>query len=262
MRQAINLGLNFGGESLLHPKFSNMLEYAASKGCFRIGFHTNGVLLNKDIVRVIIDNGIDHVYISLDGLRDLHESLRTGSDYNLVEQNIINLVRARGANSKPKIAVDCAISTHTDQDITEFINYWVKLVDAVRIYPCQNENLQLINRDEFYGKGYIRKPCCIWPFEYLAVLWNGDVSACCHDIAGVNVLGNIVSKKIMDVWKGKSLVSMRQMAIRNSFPSGTICSTCNSWQIEFSASPEIIGEIKAEYVGLGRTYQLIRKEKR
>ena len=117
---SVNLGLNFGGESLLHNKFADMLNYAASKGVFKIGFNTNGAMLSRELSREVVKN-VDNIVISLDGLGEKHESLRVGSNYETVEKNILDLIDARGGANKPQISVNLTLSDHSAKDVSDFI---------------------------------------------------------------------------------------------------------------------------------------------
>jgi len=256
---AINLGLNFGGESMLHSKFLDMVKYAASKEAFRIGFTTNGVLLNDNASQVLVDYEINNITISLDGVYKRHESIRIGSNYNVVKNNIIDLVKKRGNKAYPKIMVNLIESEHTSHDITEFIKSWIYIVDCVRIYPCLSEELRIINPRFFDKFPIIKNKYCKRPFHYLGVLWNGDVTACCHDINGINILGNVASQRILDVWKGEKFRELRKAALINNFPSQYICQKCNAWQTEFLLSSQRQGMMELRSSGLCKAYKPIAK---
>ena len=153
LNRIINLGLNFGGESLLHKHFIEMFEYASSKKRFRISFSTNGMLLNNEVSQALVKNRIDSVSISLDGLRTVHESIREGSNYDVVEKNILELVKLRGSNMRPKIIVNVTDDSQSRSQMQEFIEYWIAAVDFVDISPCLNENSQFIHQEEFFDRG-------------------------------------------------------------------------------------------------------------
>lgn len=220
----IYLGLNHGGEALLHEEFVDMLKYASIKKKFHIGFTTNGTLLKSDVAVALIKNNVDSVTISLDGLKKQHESRRFGSRYDVVERNIMNLLEIRGTNPKPKIYVNMMVADQSQEDISDFVNCWKHVVDAVQVFPCLSENLQVNNPGSQINK------YCSWPFSNMSILWNGDVVACCHDINGLNVLGNVATQNISQVWKGEAFTSLRQEALKNSFNPNSICSKCNAWK--------------------------------
>lgn len=55
-----------GGEPLLRPDVFELAEYGSAKG-FRMTMATNGTLLTPEIVRRMIDSGIQRISISIDG---------------------------------------------------------------------------------------------------------------------------------------------------------------------------------------------------
>jgi len=171
----VDLGLNFGGESFLHDRFADMLNYAASKGVFNIGFNTNGAMLRKEISVEVVKN-VDNTVISLDGLGEKHESLRVGSNYEAVKKNILDLINSRGGAKKPQIMVNLTFSDHSAKDVSDFIDQWVHQVDSVKVYPCYSEDLQVVNEKAFFDRKTVKKRYWTWPFSYLDVLWNGDVT--------------------------------------------------------------------------------------
>jgi radical SAM protein with 4Fe4S-binding SPASM domain len=246
----INLGLNFGGESLLHDGFIDIMDYAVSKGVFRIQFVTNGTLLSDAVIEALIDLKIDNVTISLDGLDEVHESIKIGSDYNVIKNNILKLVKKRGSKSKPKIGVNLVECEQAPNDVLDFINFWVNTVDYIVISPYLSEDLRII-KPTFFDEALTKENnFCSSPFRYLAILWNGDVTTCCHDINGVNILGNVVKQSIADVWKSKKFRDLRYAAVRNTFSPQSLCYKCNAWKKVFSPYSIHRGEIKITYSSL------------
>ena len=65
-----------GGEPLLRPDVYDIAQYATDKG-FRVVLATNGTLLTPEIVRRLIDVGIQRVSISIDGSsKKTHDTFR------------------------------------------------------------------------------------------------------------------------------------------------------------------------------------------
>jgi MoaA/NifB/PqqE/SkfB family radical SAM enzyme len=89
--QKVFLGLNYGGESLLHPQFAEMVKYAVQKKKFSVGFTTNGVLIDDAMINTLSTHRVDDIVVSLDGMSEAHESLRSGSKYSDVRVKILRL---------------------------------------------------------------------------------------------------------------------------------------------------------------------------
>lgn len=70
------LRLSLRGESTLHPKFIECIQYAKDKGIKEISTLTNGSKLELEYFIKIVDAGIDWITISVDGLDDEYEKIR------------------------------------------------------------------------------------------------------------------------------------------------------------------------------------------
>ena len=80
------------GEPLLAPDLFRMLEYAAERG-IRMGFNTNGTLLTRPRARRLVELGVDWLHVSVDGATaETYQSIRHGSDFARVRENVIGLV--------------------------------------------------------------------------------------------------------------------------------------------------------------------------
>ena len=64
-----------GGEPLVRKDLFDIMKYASSLG-FRWGMTTNGMLINDEIINKMIETNMETISISLDGLKETHESFR------------------------------------------------------------------------------------------------------------------------------------------------------------------------------------------
>jgi hypothetical protein len=53
---------------------------------------------------------------------------------------------------------------------------------------------------------------CRHLYNYIAILWNGDVTLCCHDIAGRKAIGNIAQfdYNVAKAWKSETYRQLRK----------------------------------------------------
>jgi radical SAM protein with 4Fe4S-binding SPASM domain len=76
LRNAGVFTINFsGGEPLLREDFTEIIEMASSMG-FGLRISTNGLLLDEDTIRSFIDNMLFCVQVSVDGMKETHDSFR------------------------------------------------------------------------------------------------------------------------------------------------------------------------------------------
>ncbi len=83
-----------GGEPLIHPGFFRILKRAKEKG-LSIRLLTNGTLLEEHAEELgkLLDERIDEVQVSLDGLEQAHDSIRGKGSYGKAIAGIKALVR-------------------------------------------------------------------------------------------------------------------------------------------------------------------------
>jgi len=93
------------GEPLLHPRLFDMIAPAKKAGC-RVGLTTNGMRLDQDTGKRLLDLNVDLIAISIAGAtRHTHESIRVGSDFPLIVENVRRLLtlRAGQGTKRPKV---------------------------------------------------------------------------------------------------------------------------------------------------------------
>ena len=87
-----------GGEPLLRKDLAECCAAITFHG-FRAGIVTNGTLATEERARELVDAGIPHYAVSLDGPPDAHDWLRGGNKaYERTVRGINNLLGTRGVN--------------------------------------------------------------------------------------------------------------------------------------------------------------------
>lgn len=83
------------GEPMMHPRFFEMVTYAAQKG-IRVTTNTNLSLLNKKRAESCVTSGLDEIHISIDGARpETYERIRIRGKYDRIMRNLELLQQAR-----------------------------------------------------------------------------------------------------------------------------------------------------------------------
>jgi len=135
-----------GGEPLLQPLLLDWIVEAKSADC-EVGFLTNGVLLRKDLAKKFINAGVDWICISIDGATaDVYEQIRRGSSFNIVCENIANIVKLR-ERSALKIMINMVLLPMNFHQIKDMVRLIAHLgADQINFKHCD------VIRGE-YGKG-------------------------------------------------------------------------------------------------------------
>jgi len=112
-----------GGEPLMYGQIDQLLEIIKSKRlhCFII---TNGVLLdshNETLIRL----GVDEISISIDGPRDIHDSIRgVGGTFDALVKNVkaLNSLKRQLGKKKPLTTIVCTISSMNYKRLNEMFD--------------------------------------------------------------------------------------------------------------------------------------------
>lgn len=224
-------GMNYGGESLLHPKFKKYLRYVMkyrNKGCFdHVNWVDNGMLFSPDISDLVVDLGVDSIGFSLEGFGDINDKERVGCNYELVKDNILYLLDRRGPNRKPEVRINTLNLGNDDK----FIKFWMDRVERVSVSTVRDQDNRLLDR-RFFQNGWFTPKHCWFPFNYMAVFWDGAVTGCCSDGYGRMNLGDANKQSLKEIWNGKPYRKLRK-----GF-ANALCKKCDFWKTEFIPAVE------------------------
>lgn len=86
------------GEPMMHPRFWDMIAYAAGKG-IKVSTNSNLTLLNARRAELCVTSGLDCLHVSLDGATpDTYEHIRVRGHFDKVMRNLGLLADARTRN--------------------------------------------------------------------------------------------------------------------------------------------------------------------
>jgi radical SAM protein with 4Fe4S-binding SPASM domain len=210
------------GESFLHPKFTEILDYAAGK--FKeIQLATNATLLDKDKFECIV-NALDFISFSLDTPVSYNKT-RVPAKYEDVERKILDFLTF----NKGRVKTQASMVKTQQIPVSEtesFKKIWSPRVDRVRIY--EEHSLEGVF-------GAIRNPRkdrkpCVMPFYEFLIYEDGKVGRCNHDWSG-EPMGDLNKNTITEVWMNEKFEVLRseQSVLKINDP---VCAKCDSWYPE------------------------------
>ncbi len=84
-----SIQLDHEAESMMNPKFFEMLKQTTENGIFDTWLHTNGQMLNEKNARKLIEYGIKKLNISIDAVtKETYEKIRVGGKYEKLLKNV------------------------------------------------------------------------------------------------------------------------------------------------------------------------------
>lgn len=228
------------GEPLCNPKLADMIAEAKSADIAEcIGFTTNGVLLNKEIINRLIVSGVDVIRISLQGL-DVEKYESTCGckiDVDKFRDNLKYLYDHRG-QCKVKIKIADISLRDMKNGEERFYDMFGGICDAIFVehilpmykdidYEAINSNIveNKINGRYGYQQNKVNK-VCYRPFMKMAVRFDGTVTAACCDMSHEVVFGNIRDHTLNDIWNGESHRNFLRMQLQGKRFLHEICKNC------------------------------------
>ena len=189
------------GEPTLHPKFTEMLDYAANK-FFELKINSNGTRLTDEICHSIFKNGVNDVVLSIDTeQKELFEKLRLNANFDEVVENVKNLYRIRNQyypGSQTAIRIS-GVYCGPEQDNQKFADFWGQWADEITIAEVEE-------RWDTYKNPVqpdFSTPCQnVW--ERFYVWWDGICNPCDVDYKSELSPGQLNDKNsIKEIWNSK-----------------------------------------------------------
>lgn len=235
----IDLVLYGAGEPLMHSNFAQILEYAMAKRdkLHSVGFFTNGTLFDEKIAETVVKLGLDWVTFSFDGVDEVNDRIRLGSNYTAIKENINRLLKIRNSRKTPKVGINTTVTNmQSDDDLVKIKEEWIDKVDHIDFVPQLDRDFRILTLDrtkQFNPKYKVPKPC-LMPFIMLCILWNGNVTFCDLDyFEGKNLVGNLKKDSLMDIWRSKEIREVQKGLLFNNPDPESLCKQCKKyhWKI-------------------------------
>jgi radical SAM protein with 4Fe4S-binding SPASM domain len=236
------------GEPTLNKDIVFFIKYA-SKNNILNHLTTNGLLMDKNLSKDLLDAGLNKIKFSFQGLNEIsYNSMRKSNQnnnlYNKITKNIEDFISIRNENKYNchiQIGVSILKNENNKEQIDKFYNYWIEKVDSIwGLGDPQKYNDEPVftsfnrikdKKPQLYKEGRANiKSVCFEPYNKLSIGSEGDIKACCSDFNGYLTLGNIKNNTISDIWDGEKLKKLIS-DIESGDPSRVpkFCLGCDSY---------------------------------
>lgn len=235
----------WGGEPLVCPFFDELAEKLFEMG-FTLQLITNGTLIDRNID--VIRNYFERVYVSVDGLRELHDSIRGNGTFDTVRKNILML-----ESKKVTIMTVATPSLDIVPFAKEFSDYKILLQTMIALSEAEAEDYKAWLEESFAEKateidswcmqGFepsfsdlpknvifmghgrnAKNEFCLSPFRHIHISWNGSLLYCTdfYDFSA----GNVRDDSVINIFNNERSEKFRQEVLSGG------CVTCShcSWR--------------------------------
>ena len=229
------------GESLCHPKFPGIVgKVNRADVADAIEFTTNGVMLTKDRIDRIMENGgVQTIRISLQGI-DAAAYKRFGGmniDFEQFLSNLKYLYQQRGDMKVRMKVADIALKGIPDGE-KRFKDIFGGMADSIYIeqilpiysgmdYDSIDED---INKDVIDGRMHVHQEkinkVCHRAFYRMRVRVNGDVTAACCDATQDVKYGNVWKDSLYHIWNGEAHKAFLKLQLEGRRFEHPYCKEC------------------------------------
>lgn len=221
--------LHLMGEPLLHPNFSDIINFAQKEGV-KINLTTNGTLIENKFL-LLINPAIRRVNFSIHGLKSNY------SDADQIKhlKKIIEFTKFAQKEREDLIVIYRLwnIDNDSNKSVLETIEkeFDVNLVEETKKISAKIKNNAFIHFDNSFDwpnpKDEIRTDhgYCHGLSTHIGILCDGTVVPCCLDNNGNIPLGNIKKDSIENILNSKKAVNMKK-GFQNRILVEDMCKKC------------------------------------
>ena len=248
-----------GGEPLMRQDLFDIMSYAHNLG-FRWGMTTNGMLITPKIIEKYRETGMESISISLDGLKETHESFRkvpgsfdkimkaidllkgleclnhlqittVANKKNLNElEDLYKILLDKGIKEWRVMCVDPIGRAYSNDDILLDKDGLVYMYNFIR--EKRLEGKMVVDNDCAHYLGY-KYENILRPFGFVcgagifigSILANGDICVCPNVRHKSLIQGNIKTDSFTDVWENRYEIFRKKRLTTNAK-----CKKCKSYK--------------------------------
>ncbi len=223
----------FQGEPYLHPQFTEMIQYANSRGIFT-ATSTNAHYLDEQRAHETITSGLNRLIISIDGTsQETYQAYRVGGKLEKVIEGTRTLLRIRKElrSATPHVVFQFLVVRPNEHEIPGINALARELgVDSVWLKTAQiydfGKGSPLIPEQTGYSR-YKRNADGTWSIKNqllnhcwkmwhsCVITWDGQVVPCCFDKDANHRMGDLRVQSFRDVWLGSGYNDFRASLLRS-----------------------------------------------
>lgn len=216
------LRLSLRGEATLHKKFAECIEYAKSNGIKEVSTLTHGGKLDIEFFDKIVKAGIDWITVSIDGMGEQYEKVRKPLKFNDIVAKLTEIANYKKENNvhRPVIKIQ-GIWPALKHNPQEYYDTFRDISDLIAFNPL----IDYLDRDEDIA--FMDSFSCPQQYQRLVVGADGLVMKCSNDEENQEVVGDLNSQTVHEVWHGDKMNAVREMHKDNKgFMNSEVCKKC------------------------------------
>ena len=207
-----------------------MIAYAKGKG-LAIRLSTNLYAMTHDDLERVVDSGLDHIIVSLDGVsEETYVKYRVGGQFQQVFDNLKALIKIKKQrrSSFPVVEWQFLVMRHNEHEIPKVRRLAKKIGADIltlgkigfgetpydgtfdqRLLDEWMPRHNLEYRHQYNGESLFDAPC-FFLWESVTVNWDGGLAPCCVLDNPRMDYGNLLDEPFKDIWNNELYQSSRR----------------------------------------------------
>ncbi len=228
-QQPVSLLTHGAGEPLLHPELYEILQRARRIQGVSLGFMTNGMLLDAEWSKRLVDLQLDFLALSIDGtVPDTHDYFRSGADLKKIERNVLGLIqeKERQGSTLPELGFNMVCYPEIQGQVEDYVFKWLPSAGQInisRFRPVGSRRLWSA------GQGMQFRPCPLL-YKQMVIGVDGRVGLCCEDINLQLPVGLVQENGIREIYNSSSVLQRyRRLHEQGKISGLDLCRDCHIW---------------------------------
>lgn len=219
------------GEPFIDKNIFEKIKYVKSKNIPYVCLFTNGSLLKNEHILKILDSGLDEIFFSIDtSIKDNYEKIRRGLSFEKTDSAVIGIqhLKQNKHAKKPKVSIN-AVNCGNEMDINSLYKRYEKIVDRISVQIAHNWTSDQENITMFKDNNDFLEYPCPYPYFYMMIRYNGDISICCFDYDSKTILGNVNEDSLKSLWEGSAMIKIRKLMEQGDRIKIKACNRCSQY---------------------------------
>lgn len=217
-------------EPLLDPNMPDKIAYINRRKKFltKTKINSNGALLDQGMSEGLVDAGLRHLWISVQGYSEETYRQSMGLSLTKVLGNIDTFltVRTRKGKTLPKLSVTTLDTTIVHDELEYARKYWDDRDVNFKIHRVDNRS-GLDMSPLGTAKPRLRRNCDLF-LKQAYVIYTGEVILCCHDWKRSVIVGDLRHQSLHEVWNSPRFLELIHQYQAGDFRNLKICATCTT----------------------------------
>lgn len=223
------------GESLIHPRFTDMVRYLRDANVTEKAWvKTNGIPLKPELNKELVACGLDMIGISVQHIhaQGFYDIAKARIDYDEYRANVLDLYQ-RSRDTGTRISAKIADVGLSEADKEKFYDDFSDRCDFITIEglhgwsASDKKDWRLGTDQSFDGSPRTPKTACPLVLYMLTINSNGKVSICNDDWAMWHDIGDVNAESLTEIWQGEKLRDFRLMHLEGRRHENPACATCD-----------------------------------